>query len=170
MKRDHDIELNLDKIEKLGKQRLDENFQFRTFLKGQDPDKIDRIVHQLNWEVSSQIDCTKCGNCCKSLKPGITQNDLEVLSKQLNMTTEQIVENYTETNDFGELFFRHAPCKFLKDKKCTIYEDRPEACRSYPHLHKDEFTFRLFGVIQNYSVCPIVFNVFEKLKDELNFR
>ena len=86
------------------------------------------------------------------------------------MSPEEIVEDYTETDDMGDRFFKHAPCKFLKDRKCTIYEDRPEDCSSYPHLHKDDFIFRLWGIIDNYSVCPIVFNVFEKLKDELNFR
>lgn len=65
MKHGNNIELNLKKIGKFGEQRLDENLEFRTVLKGQDPDEIDRIVHQLNWNISSQIDCTKCGNCCK---------------------------------------------------------------------------------------------------------
>ena len=32
---------------------------------------------------------------------------------------------------------------------------------------EEEFVFRLIGVIENYEVCPIVFNVYEQLKDEL---
>jgi hypothetical protein len=31
-------------------------------------------------------------------------------------------------------------------------------------LNKDEFVFRLMGVIGNYEICPIVFNVYEMLK------
>ncbi|MBW1737720.1 MAG: hypothetical protein JRJ69_09220 [Deltaproteobacteria bacterium] len=50
---------------------------------------------------------------------------------------------------------------------CSHYELRPEACRSFPHLHKEEFVSRLMGVIQNYAVCPIIFNVYERLKNEL---
>jgi hypothetical protein len=30
-----------------------------------------------------------------------------------------------------------------------------------------EFVFRLIGVVENYAVCPIVFNVHEHLKVEL---
>jgi Fe-S-cluster containining protein len=62
------------------------------------------------------------------------------------------------------MILKGKPCKFLRNKKCTIYSSRPFDCRSYPHLHKKDFTFRLFAVLNNYSVCPIVFNVYEELK------
>ncbi len=32
--------------------------------------------------------------------------------------------------------------------------------------HKEEFASRLIGVINNYSICPIVFNVYEALKNK----
>ncbi|MBI3601005.1 MAG: hypothetical protein HY097_10260 [Nitrospinae bacterium] len=77
---DYDIELDLDKIEKLGRLREAENFRFRSFLKGRDPDKIDKIVHRLNHEISNQIDCVSWGNCCRKLKTRITQPDITRLS------------------------------------------------------------------------------------------
>jgi len=168
MKPKEDIELDLAKIERLGKIREEENIEFRLFLKQQDPDKIDRIVHRLNRIISEQIDCTTCRNCCKKLQPSIVEKDIERLSNRLHITTEQVIDQYTEIYD-EELYFKNLPCVFLKDNKCTIYDDRPEDCRSYPHLHKDSFIFRLWDVIDNYSICPIVFNVFERLKTELNF-
>lgn len=163
------IELDLEKIERLGQLREDENYRFRGYLKEQDSDEIDVIVHGLNREISGQIDCTKCGNCCRKLKPCITDQDLDILTRRLKMTLEQIEKNYTGIDE-GDRYFANVPCSFLEDKKCTIYEDRPADCRSFPHLHKKDFVFRLFSVIDNYSVCPIVFNVFEALKKELNFR
>ena len=39
--------------------------------------------------------------------------------------------------------------------------------RSFPHLDKEEFVTRLWAVVDNYSICPIVFNVYEILKDKL---
>lgn len=164
-----DIELNLEKIKKLGRVREDENFDFRAFLKQQDPERVDKIVHRLNREVSEQIDCTTCGNCCMKLKPLVTDHDIDRLSTRLNLPGEQIKKDYTETEE-GEQQFKHLPCCFLKEKKCTVYENRPDDCRSYPHLHKDHFTSRLFQVIANYSICPIVFNVYERLKSELRFK
>lgn len=164
-----EIDIDIEKVEKLGKLREDENFKFRAFLKGQDPDSIDKIVHRLNIEISNQIDCTACGNCCMKLKPCITEKDIKKLSHRLNLNPQQIKDDYIEIDE-GVQYFRNIPCSFLKDKKCTVYNDRPEDCASYPHLHKKLFISRLWGVIDNYSICPIVFNVFEKLKTELNYR
>lgn len=164
-----DLELDLETIEELGEKRLDENFRFRAFLKGQDPDKIDRIVHRLNREISDRIDCTTCGNCCAKLKPCITNQDIDRLSAKLEIPAQKVRDEYVETED-GDQYFKNLPCSFLKDKKCTVYTDRPDDCRSFPHLHKPWFTSRLLGVIGNYSICPIVFNVLEKLKQELHFR
>jgi len=169
MKSNKNIELNLVKIENLGEIRETENIEFRIFLKQQDPEKIDRIVHKINRTVSEQIDCTACGNCCKKLKPCIVDQDIKRLSKRLNITATQVIDQYTETED-EELYFKNLPCTFLKDNKCLIYDDRPEDCRSFPHLHKEFFTSRLWEVIDNYSICPIVFNVFERLKNELHFK
>jgi len=163
------IESDLEKIERFGKIREDENFEFRVFLKQQDPRRVDKIVHELNRKISEKIDCTSCGNCCMRLKPYVTDQDIYKLSACLKMQPEKVKSDYTETED-GEQMFKNLPCSFRKKKKCTVYDDRPDNCRSYPHLHKDDFTSRLFQVIANYSVCPIVFNVFERLKYELRFK
>lgn len=162
------LELDLEKIEELVKLREDKNIEFRAFLKGQDPDKIDETVQRINIEISSQIDCTTCGNCCMKLKPFITEQDIKILSQRLNLSQQQVMDDYIEIDE-GDQYFKNLPCSFLKEKKCTVYNGRPEDCRSFPHLHKEMFISRLWGVIENYSICPIVFNVFERLKTELNY-
>ncbi len=163
------IETDLKKIEELGKLREDENFEFRAFLKGQNSNKVDKIVHRLNTEITEQIDCTACGNCCIQFRLCVSDKDIEKLAQRLNTTSQQIKLDYIQTDQY-EQYFKNIPCGFLKDKRCTVYDDRPKECRAFPYLHKKEFTSRLFGVIDNYSVCPIVFNVYEKLKIELNFK
>jgi len=163
------LELDLDKIKQSGKLNENENIQFRILLKHEDDDKIDRIVHNLYREISDKIDCTKCANCCKKLKPRILNKDIIRISHRLNLPKNQFIEHYTEKID-DEHHLKNLPCVFLKNNKCLIYEDRPLDCKSFPHLHKEDFISRLWGVIDNYSVCPIVFNVFEKLKYELKFK
>ncbi len=169
MKTNPYLELDLKKIERLGKIREYENVRFRSFLKGFDDKKIDPIVHRLNEEISAQIDCTECGNCCKVLRSRIAEHDIERLAGGLGISRSQVIERYLELYD-NELYIEQIPCPFLKDNKCTVYEYRPDDCRSYPHLHKPHFISRLWSVIDNYSICPIVFNVVERLKDELGFR
>jgi len=163
------LELGLNKIQEFGKMREDQNWRFRTFLKGKNSEKIDKIVHRLYAEVSSKIDCTSCGNCCIRLKSTVTLQDIEKISSALDLSEEQFINTYTALED-GENYLKSLPCDFLKYKKCTIYNERPEDCRSYPNLHKNDFTDRLMGVIENYSICPIVYNVYEQLKKELHFR
>lgn len=167
------IETDLNIIKNNSEIREEENFEFRFFLKGQDSDKIDKIVHKLYREVLEYIDCTKCANCCIELETCFTKEELYLLTKHLNIDAEEFINKSTKPDQFGDkdkFFLNSKPCKFLIDKKCTIYELRPEECNSYPYLHKDNFNSRLIGVIENYAICPIVYNVYELLKQEMNFK
>lgn len=161
---------DLEKIKNLGQKNEDENFEFRSILKTKDYNKIDTIVHRLYKTISEKIDCTKCGNCCKEQCLTITKNEIKRLSEHLKISISEFEKQFIKIDEDGDKIFAHNPCKFLKNNQCDIYELRPETCKSYPHLHKKEFITRLFGVINNYSICPIVYNVYEVLKDELKYR
>ena len=167
------IELDLNIIKRNYGIREEENFEFRSFLKGQDSDKIDQIVHELYENVLEHSDWTKCANCCIELETCFQIEEIDRLTKHLNIDKNEFINNSTKPDQFGEkdkFYLNSKPCQFLADKKCTIYELRPEECNSYPYLHKDDFNSRLIGVIENYEICPIVYNVYELLKQELNFK
>ena len=161
------METDLIKIKNLSKEREDENWYFRTFLKGYDIKDLDSIVHELFKQVSEVMDCTSCGNCCKVMLPILKKKDIINLAKSLNITPNQFITKYVSKSEDGESKLNQLPCPFLKDNKCTQYDSRPVDCASYPHLHKKDFVFRLIGVVDNYSICPIVFNVYEALKSRL---
>jgi len=164
------IELNIEKIASIGEQKEEENFDFRIFLKGQDFKRIDKIVHRLDNVIKSQIDCEKCGNCCISLRPCVTDSEIDTLSRIDNMTKYDFVTRFVKTDNFeGIKYLKDTPCKYLEDKTCSIYTNRPEDCKSYPHSQKSEFITRTLGMIDNYVICPIVFNLFEQLKEELDY-
>lgn len=158
---------DLKLIKKIADEREDENWRFRIFLKGYDIEKLDATVHRLYTDVSSQIDCQTCGNCCRVMRPILKQPDILRLSSHLSISQDSFLKEFLVKDEDGDLTFRETPCPFLSDNSCSVYENRPNDCSSFPHLHKKDFVFRLIGVIFNYSVCPIVFNVYEQLKDEL---
>jgi len=165
------LELDLEKIKRFAEPNEEKNWRFRAFLKFDDDRKIDRIVHGLYQKISEEIDCTQCGNCCRELRPLLSKKEVKLLANFINMPEDKFREHYTEFNhDENKLRLKATPCPFLNDKKCTVYECRPADCRSFPHLHKRDFTTRLINVLQNYSICPIVFNVYEQLKSEMRFR
>ena len=169
---DMKVETDLKKIKETAEKKEDENWEFRSFLKGYDieVEELDSVVHRLYEGVYREIDCTACGNCCREISPVLEQEDIERLSRGLGISPENFRERFLvkDEKDYSEGFiFNKKPCPFLKVNLCSHYELRPEACRSFPHLHKEEFGFRLIGVVKNYDVCPIVFNVYEQLKAEL---
>jgi uncharacterized protein len=161
--------LDLQEIERLSHVREKENLRFRSYLKSQPEAKINRMVHELNAIYSREIDCTQCGNCCTKLRPVMMEIDIDILTKTLKLTREKFRKQYIMIDNDGDMLFKHLPCKFLTGKKCSLYTSRPHDCQSYPHLNKSEITSRLYGILENYSICPIVFNVIEELKVQLNF-
>ena len=94
--------------------------------------------------------------------------DSERLAKRLGGTASEFRRRHLKGNEDGEGFvFTSMPCPFQDGNACSVYDDRPDVCRSFPHLHKKDFVFRLSQVVENCEVCPIVFNVYERLKGEL---
>ncbi len=164
------LETNLATIAGLAEDREDENWEFRSFLKGRDSSIIDEHVHRLNKEIAAQIDCTACGNCCKTFIISVEPEELEPLATHLGQPVHEVKEKYIEQSSEGNFIINTIPCHFLSNNKCSIYDHRFSTCRKFPHLDKDDFTQRLISVIKNYEICPIVFNVFEALKLEMNFR
>ena len=159
----------LTKIKQLAAIRENENIRFRTFLKGKDGVKIDKIVHRLHKEIAPQIDCTLCANCCCQLKPELHEKDITVLSQIEKITPKDYIDRYCEKDDFNDISFKTIPCRYLEGKKCGIYESRPLECRRFPYTDEDRFISRLFGMLSFYEFCPIVFNLMERLKEELRF-
>jgi len=167
------LETDISTIERLAREREDANWRFRCFLKKCDLDEeeLDAIVHDLYRAVSEQIDCLECANCCRVVQPLLKQRDITRLAGALGMPYGDFVRQYlTEDEEDGGYVFKSVPCPFLSGNSCSVYPNRPDDCRSYPHLHKREFVFRLNQAVSNCSVCPISYNVFELLKQEIHAR
>ena len=164
------LERDLEKIKRLAEKRKGENLRFRSFLKGCDGEAIDKTVHGLLDEIAPQIECSICRNCCIALRPMLNQDDIERLSDLLGLSEEAFRERYMAPHPSGASLLQGPPCPFLDEMHCTVESALPEECREYPHLHKNKFISRLLAVIDNYAVCPIVFNVYERLKEEVGFK
>jgi hypothetical protein len=162
---------DLERIRHLAAEKREENEALRRFLKrsGPSPRLVDRLFHRLQADVTAEIDCTECANCCKQLSPVLRAKDVERLARRLQVPNPEFRASHLR-EEAGSLVFARTPCPILDGKRCSCYRDRPEDCRSYPHLQKKHMTTRLFGVIDNASVCPIVFGVLERLKAELHER
>ena len=161
------IEVDLETIKRNGNLREDQNLRFRRFLKGQDGDQLDKMVHELYEWVVKQIDCTQCANCCIELETSFKMDEIDRLARSSIIEKEQFIKESTKPDAYGDeqiVWLKSQPCQFLKDKRCSIYPYRPGECQEYPYLQKDQVVHRLLGVVSNYGRCPIVYNVYELLK------
>jgi len=161
------IEKDIAQIREIASRKFEENLAFRLFLKGCDDEEVDAVVQRLYREITPEIDCLSCANCCKQVLPVLSQKDIKRLAGGLKIPVDAFKKRYLiNRSPDGAVTFNKKPCPLLEGHACSQYLFRPRDCRSYPHLQKKDFSFRLINVIENISVCPIVFNVFEALKKE----
>ena len=79
--------------------------------------------------------CTRCGGCCRGA--GTVQvSDAEVrgLARRLEMPDREFRAAYTRELRGGKFSLRekrNKDCVFY-DRGCTVYEDRPRQCRTWP--------------------------------------
>lgn len=123
---------------------------------------MDLKVHALHDKITAQTDCLACANCCRSLGPRITDKDVERMGKALRMKAADVIAQYLQVDEDGDLVFQSMPCPFLgADNYCSIYESRPKACREYPHTDRKRF-YQIYNLsIKNAYTCPIVYEVLE---------
>jgi len=150
-------------------QMQEENDAFLDFLRRYPADELDLTVHRLNDTVSSQVDCTRCGQCCRSLMINVKPGEIPPLAQHLDLDAANFIGQYLEQSLEGQFIINRQPCHFLSENKCNVYDLRFQSCRDFPHLHQPDVRRRLFSIFMSYGRCPIIFNVLEMLKLELNF-
>ena len=167
--------VNPKEVKASAKKLEDNNLRFRSFLKNRaDDEELDAQFLELHRELFADYDCCKCGNCCKNCEILLNENDVVAASTYLGQTTESFVAKYLTAADPEDELpykFKSSPCVFLQeDGKCRIQDCKPTVCREYPHTDKPERLFSLYGILGSAEVCPIVFEILERLKTIYRFR
>ncbi|MEL6270060.1 MAG: YkgJ family cysteine cluster protein [Chloroflexota bacterium] len=160
---------DLDEIKRLAAQRHDEFDVLRHYLEFRDDltdAEIDAMVDEIAAPIVAAVDCTQCANCCRSLNVYLVPEDAQRLSDGLHIPLDEISVHYVdhdEAQQVGEWGkFSTSPCAFLKGKLCSVYEHRPETCRTYPMFTPD-FRWTLDDTIEGAGLCPIIYNVLSAL-------
>lgn len=134
------------------------------------PDKdLDEKMLDLHEETFAKTDCLKCANCCKTTGPLFTQKDIERLAKRMKLRPAQFVDKYLRIDEDNDYVLQSVPCPFLgSDNYCSVYEDRPKACREYPHTDRAKQYQILDITYQNISICPAVYHIVERMVELSN--
>ena len=150
-------------LKKIFPQVLEENKKFRKHLRNFSSTQLDPLVQSIYKEVATAIDCTQCGNCCTQLEPGVSPDETKVLASCKGMKHDDFLAAHVLKENDEVSYLKAKPCIFLSEKKCSIYAQRPASCADYPHLNKPNFKYNR-NVWINAEICPIVYNVLERLK------
>ncbi len=157
--------MDLDRFREIAKNKAADYRKFLLSLKKKDPRKVDDAFHQLHEEVFEEINCLECANCCKTTSPIFYQTDIERVAKSLRMKPGDFIEKYLRIDEDKDYVLKSSPCPFLDSENyCIVYEDRPKACREYPHTDRKKMVQILDLTYKNTQVCPAVSEIVERLK------
>jgi uncharacterized protein len=157
--------LNLDQFKLQSRNKEPENRKFLNTLKRRDARSVDDAFHGIHEDVFEETDCLACANCCKTTSPIFYQTDIERLSKSLRMKPGAFIEQYLRIDEDHDYVLKSSPCPFLgSDNYCSVYDDRPRACREYPHTDRKKMVQITDLTFKNTLVCPAVLEMVERLK------
>lgn len=111
--------------------------------------------------------CRMCAECCSggNNEVMVSADEIEIIEEKTGLKFNEIAEPYPEWIDaddekrytFGWVLKRgdDGNCIFLENKRCRIYDDRPNICRTYPFMidnNNELLTFECDGLDPNF-IC-----------------
>jgi Fe-S-cluster containining protein len=158
--------MDLESFNKKAQQGKRDNQLFLKKLKNKPLKNLDALFYTAHKEVFEKIDCLSCANCCKTTSPIFYQRDIERAAKAFRVKPGEFIQEYLYMDEEGDFVLKKAPCPFLTPENyCSIYEDRPNACREYPHTNRKKMQQILDLTFRNTLVCPAVLEIVETIKN-----
>lgn len=96
------------------------------------------LVDELSAAAGPYVACVKgCAACCH-MNVTITELEAKAIARATGRSSVQLKKSHP--HELGE--FSGIPCPFLRDSICSIYADRPYACRKHVSFHTSDFWCR----------------------------
>ncbi|MBL7560469.1 YkgJ family cysteine cluster protein [Olleya sp. YSTF-M6] len=162
------MEVFLNNLPKLAKDKHKENKTFFTKLKKKPPKQLDYIMQELHEQEFETTDCLTCANCCKTTGPLFTDKDVQRIAKYFRQKPQQFIDQYLRVDEENDYVLKSVPCTFLgPDNYCSIYDVRPKACAEFPHTDRKKFQQISNLTLKNVAICPAAYNIVEKMKSRI---
>ena len=146
---------------------------FRTFLtklKNKPPRGLDTIAEEIDKEVWQEVDCLACANCCRTMTPTFTNEDIIRIAAHFKQTPDQFRKKWLYKDRSDDWMNKQTPCQFLdlKTNYCSIYTIRPDDCAGFPHLTKKKMVEYMHVHQQNVEYCPATYSMVSKMQERLD--
>ena len=122
------------------------------------PDKESPTASDAWYAEGLRFQCTGCGDCCTGA-PGyvwVNQAEIDALALRLGMDVAAFQRKYVKEVGVRRTLKerKNYDCVFLdgETRKCTVYEDRPRQCRTWPFWNSTLRTPETWK--QTCEVCP----------------
>ena len=159
---------SLNEIQKLVKDKHNENKKYFEKLKKKVPKNLDYIMQELHENEFKKTNCLERANCCKTTGPLFTSADIERIAKFLKLKPQQFIAQYLRIDEEQDYVLQNVPCTFLDHENyCMIYDVRPKACREFPHTDRQKFHQISNLTLKNVAICPATYNIVEQMKKKL---
>lgn len=98
--------------------------------------------------------------------------DIERSTEKLDISKEKLISFYLKKEEITGIYeTKHMPCDFFEENgECKLGDCRPDSCKNYPYTNQPERLFSLYSVLEAVEVCPVAFEIYERLKAEYGFR
>lgn len=154
---------DLDQYRANVKKKRFENKRFYDNSQKKRPKLIDQHINDLDEEIFAKTDCQDCANCCKGSPAILVRRDIVRISKDLGMKPGEFTDEYLTLDKNDDYVFAQTPCRFLNDdNSCNIYDIRPASCADFPYT--DQRKVSLAVMHENVAVCPVVYEITERIK------
>ena len=134
------------------------------------PRGLDKIAETIDAEVWKEVDCLSCANCCKSMTPTFTKQDVKRIAEHFEISPAEFRDKWLIYEKRGKDWVnKKQPCQFLNagNNMCSIYEVRPSDCAGFPYLKKKKMVEYIHVHQQNIEYCPATFKMVEKMMERL---
>ena len=134
------------------------------------PENLPELIETADKEVWNEVDCLGCANCCKTMTPAFTREDIVRIATHLRMQPATFTKKWLKKDQkSGHWQNTTQPCQFLnmKDNKCSIYEVRPADCAEFPHHNKTPFNVYSETFKKNIVHCPATFALVKRMENGL---
>jgi Fe-S-cluster containining protein len=118
----------------------------------------DASVNETWYADGLRFECTGCGDCCTGA-PGyvwVTQAEIEALAKRLGVSVPEFERRFVREVGVRRTLKerKNYDCVFLdaQTRRCTVYEDRPRQCRTWPFWNSTVKTPEAWQ--RTCAVCP----------------
>jgi Fe-S-cluster containining protein len=131
------------------------------------PKNVQRIAEDETFCFSCHPTVACFTDCCRQLELALTPYDVLRLKKACHLRSEDFLDRYVimeqeEDETFPRFYLTmvddgRASCVFVSDGGCTVYQDRPGACRAYPlgraAIRQADDTMQTFFVLLRECHC-----------------